>query len=143
MTSEIVYKEAHVEVHASGQASQWDLLKLIYQLQKNDPKKKTPDLWVLAEDFELSLYSFPPVIQGVLALIMRNKIKRGAKSAILAVNQFQKAKANIYCEEAASLPFPLQAFTNRDEAMEWLLSEQAPSSDRSDKPVSPSKTTIR
>lgn len=121
LTYEIVSKETYVEVHASGTVSHWDLLKIIHQLHRDDPKKTKPDLWVLDENLEFSLYSFPPIIQGIAALIARNAVRNGCRSAILAADEFQKAKVEFYCTEAAAvLPFEIRAFTSCREAVDWL-----------------------
>lgn len=118
---EIHQEEQYVEVHAGGSFTHWDLLKIIHQLHKDDPKKEKPDLWVLDRSFELSLYSFPPLVQGILSLIARCAIRKGCRSAILAADEFQKAKVDLYCTEAVELPYEIQSFTSRSQALDWLF----------------------
>jgi hypothetical protein len=111
------------EVHISGSGTHWDLLKIIHQLSQTDPQKEKPDLWVLAPDLDISLYSLSPLVQGILALMARfGMLKKGCKSAILATDELQKAKMELYCAEASVLPFEIQAFTARDQALNWLHS---------------------
>ncbi|MBL7016650.1 MAG: hypothetical protein ISR84_03740 [Kiritimatiellales bacterium] len=122
MTYEIVPQDGFVEVHVSGKVSHWDLLKIVHALHKKDPKKETPDLWILDQDLDFSLHAFPTIIQGLLNLVARGAVKKGCKSAILAADKFQCAKVDIYCAEAAVLPYEIRAFTCRTETMDWLLS---------------------
>lgn len=121
MTYQIIDKEDYIEVCADGTACHWDLLKVIHKMKQLDAKKEKPDLWILAESLNFSLYSFSPLIQGIQCLLARFAVKKGCKSAILAADEFQKAKIDIYCAEASALPFQLQAFTTRADALAWLL----------------------
>ncbi|QHI69691.1 hypothetical protein [Tichowtungia aerotolerans] len=120
-TYKIVQKENYAEVHASGKLSPWDFLEIIYRLHRADPKKEKPDLWVFDKNVDFPLHSFPRLAQGVMNLLIRSAIKEGCRSAILTADEFQKAKAELYCAEAAFLPFEVRAFTDRSQALAWLL----------------------
>ncbi len=123
LTFTITQRETHTEVQLSGSGSHWDLLKIIHRLRQSDPQKEKPDLWVLATDLDVSLYSLSPLVQGILALMTRyGMLKKGCRSAILAADELQKAKMELYCAEASALPFEIQAFTARDKALDWLRS---------------------
>ena len=120
MTCEIQRKANHVEVHVSGTLSHWDVLKTIHDLHKHDPHKKTPDLWVLHPELNFSMYSFPVIVQGILKLTAR-LMKNGCNSAILAADEFQRAELDMFCREAAVLPYEVRCFTSHGKALEWLL----------------------
>lgn len=122
MMYEILPQEGYVEVHVSGKVSHWDLLRVVHELHKKDPKKDTPDLWILDQELDFSLHSFPPLVQGLLNLMSRALIKNGCKSAILAADEFQRAKIELYCAETAVLPYEIRTFTSRAETLNWLLS---------------------
>jgi hypothetical protein len=109
------------EVYVSGKLDHWDALKIVHDLYKNDPHKETPDLWILDPNLDFSFHSFPPVIEGILKLVSRG-LKKGCRSAILAADEFQRVKVDLFCREAAALPYEIQAFTDRDEATQWLRS---------------------
>jgi hypothetical protein len=121
MTYNIREKTGFVEVNATGNISYWDLLKIVHDLYKRDPKKEIPDLWVLDENFDFPLCSYSPLIQGILKLASRCGIKRGCESATLAADEFQRIKVAMYCTEASALPYDIQAFTSRETAVAWLL----------------------
>ncbi len=108
-----------VEIHLSGSVSHWDVLGIIHQLHKGDPRKEIPDLWILDPDCDFSFHSFPPIVQGILKLASRH-IKNGCRSALLAADEFQRVKMDLYCAEAAVLPYEIRTFTARDEAVSWL-----------------------
>lgn len=108
-----------VEVHMSGKMSHWDVLGVVFKLYKQDPGKETPDLWILDSGCEFSLYSFPPIVQGILKLATKT-VKKGCRSAILAADEFQRLKMELYCAEAKALPYEVRAFTDRGEALDWL-----------------------
>ncbi|MBI9019636.1 MAG: hypothetical protein JEZ10_00065 [Verrucomicrobia bacterium] len=120
MAYQIKPQSNFVEVHASGRLSHWDVLGIIHQLHKNDPRKETPDLWILDPDLDFAFHSFPPVVHGILKLIGQ-RLKKGCRSAILTADEFQRSKIDLYCAEAAVLPYETLAFTSRDEALAWLL----------------------
>ena len=97
----------------------WDILKIIHHLHRNDPRKETPDLWILDPECDFSFHSFPMIVQGVLRLVAKT-IKKGCRSAILAADEFQRVKVDLYCAEATVLPYEIRTFTARDEAVDWL-----------------------
>ncbi len=121
MPHEIKQKERFVEIHVTGRMSHWDILKIVHELQKSDPHKEKPDLWVLEPELDLPLHSFPRIVQGILTLVARHAVK-GCKSAILAADEFQRMKVELYCFEATSLPYKIRSFTSRQKATDWLLS---------------------
>ncbi len=116
----ILNHDRFVEIQLAGQVSPWDILKLIHELYRKDPEKQTPDLWVLDQNLDFSMHSFPPVLKGLLKLTAR-LAKKGCNSAILSADEFQRAEIDMYCQEAATLPYEVQNFTNRKNALSWLL----------------------
>lgn len=116
----ITQHEKYTEVRLDGEHSPWDMLKVTHALSKNDPMKKTPSLWILGPDFNFSIHGYQIFIQGIVNFLARN-IKKGARTAIVAVDEFQKSKTKFFCMEAKSFPYELKAFTSRDKALEWAL----------------------
>lgn len=120
-TYKILKQDHFVEIHLAGHVSPWDVLKIIHELYRQDPGKQIPDLWVLDENLDFSMHSFPSILKGLLKLAAR-MVKGGCRSAILSADEFQRVKLDMYCQEAvAILPYEVRNFTNRNRALSWLL----------------------
>jgi hypothetical protein len=121
MPYEIEEKDDYFEVRLEGTFTALEVLEAINTLKKKDPLKKTPDLWVVPEGHFIPANWHPIIVKAIRKLCARDIL--GARSAVLATNQFYKALADIYCSEAESLPYSTRAFTSRREAERWLRNE--------------------
>ena len=115
-------QERHVEVKIDGDCSPWDMLKVIHQLSRNDPHKEIPTVWILGPDFNLSIHSYMTFIMSILKFIGQ-RVKKGARTAVVAVNEFQRCKTDFFCAEASALPYKMKSFLSQKEAVEWVLED--------------------
>ena len=111
-----------IEVKVWGKTSVWDVLSALWELRRNDPHKKTCDLWSFASGCVVPLMAFPKIVNMVLAIAPRDK--SGCRSALVVSDEMQMAQAQIYLSEVNKFPFEIQAFLSRDRAVEWLRAEE-------------------
>ena len=119
MPYKIEHKGGYVEVSLSGDPCQYELLEVLRQLRQRDPRKETPDLWVVADETVFPVEWHQPIAATVKGLCRKDMV--GARSAIVAPDRLHKAQLEMYRHQARHLPFELQIFTCRDEAGEWLI----------------------
>lgn len=110
----------HVEIKILESMTQWDLLHVVHELYRMDPRKQTPDLWTLDASLDLSRASIPIIIRAIWNLASR-LISGGASSAIVSATPAQHKRVLEYCEKAAPFPYKVKCFTDLDTARRWLL----------------------
>lgn len=121
MNHRIIEKKGHVEIHLIGRTSKWEIIKIIFELQRNDPKKQRKGMWFLNEHVDFKKHSLPLIIKGIMNLVVRNTLQSGAKTAIIAANEQQHELVDVFCANAAShLPYPVKGFATIEEATLWL-----------------------
>ena len=121
MPYEIEKKDSFFEVRVSGETSKFEVLAIIRELERRDPVKKFPDLWLVAGESQLSFHDFGEIARAIGRILPRGA--DGSKTAIVAADAFQKAQLEMYPPEASShLPFEIRVFSCRDEAVGWIKS---------------------
>jgi hypothetical protein len=118
MPYEIEHKEGYVEVRASGQLSEWEVLAIIARMRMKDPLKRVPDVWILGPDASVPLPAFPFIARSIGSLFPPGF--RGARSAIVPADGVQGAVAEMYRSQSKDLPFELAVFPSVEEALQWL-----------------------
>jgi len=119
MPHEVEEKGDYVEVRASGQLSEWEVLAIVAALRARDPLKRLPDLWVLAPDAAVPLPALPFIARSI-GRLFRPGVKV-ARSALVTADAVQGAVAEMYRTQAGErLPFEIGVFQSRDEALKWL-----------------------
>ena len=118
MPYEINKTKELVEVRLSGKTTERELLEIIGRLQAEDPRKTLCDMWVLAPETLVPATSYPEIAQTIEYICSADL--EGARSAIVAANELQKAQVELYTIEAADLPFEIRVFRSEDEARAWL-----------------------
>ena len=94
---------------------------IIWELSRKDPRKECPDLWLFSEESHVPFAHFNEIARAIKGLIPRDAV--GNKTAMVAANAFQKAQIEMYPAEASILPFNIQLFGSRTEAVEWLTTD--------------------
>ena len=124
MAYQIEKKDVFFEVHISGETSKDEVLEVIRELDRKDPGKKYPDLWLIAEESQIPYVHFIEVVQGIQSLLPPGSV--GNKTAIVAAGEFYKAQLEMYRSVASILPFEIRVFRSRDEAVKWIMSPEDP-----------------
>jgi len=124
MAYQIEKKDGFFEVRISGETSKYEILEVIRELDRRDRGKKFPDLWLVAGESQVPLVHFSEIAQGIRSLLPRDAV--GNKTAIVAAGEFHKAQLEMYQSEASILPFEIRVFRSRDEAVEWIMSPEGP-----------------
>ena len=107
-----------VEVTLHRNSTVHDLLRALEELTQADPRKETCDLWVFPDDMTIPFESFGPIADKIRSLCRTDFI--GSRSAMVATGVFQLAQMELYRQEAATLPYELVLFPNREAAIAWL-----------------------
>jgi hypothetical protein len=118
MAFRIEKKDDLIEVHVWGDAHESEVVAILGKLREMAPRKEISDLWLLSEEYVLPWDIFLPIVEEVRRLLPSDMIAN--KSAIVVATHFQMAQAQLYLEEAKSLPFEIGAFMTREEALGWL-----------------------
>ncbi len=118
MAFRIEKKEDCIEVHLWGNAHESEVLEILRKLREMAPRKEISDLWLLSEEYVVPWDLFLPIVNEVKSFVSGDMIAN--KSAIVVANHSQMAQAQLYLEEAKSLPFEIGAFMTREEAVRWL-----------------------
>ena len=117
----ILEKAEYTEVTLTGPAKKWEIMKLIFELQRKDPNKERPCIWLLDRHIEFPAHAPPLILQGILNLVVRNTLKSGAKTALVSANHKQHESIVLFCTHATRrLPYPMKAFETTEEAFRWL-----------------------
>ncbi len=73
MGYEIEKQDGFYEVRLSGNGSKSIVLKAVGALMLRDPRKKYPDLWILAPEFQVPYVEFSVII-GALAYVFTKSL---------------------------------------------------------------------
>lgn len=111
-------KKDFFEVRLLGNTSKFEILEIIRELERRDPGKHFPDIWIIAEGSQVPFVYFREIAETVRSLLPSDAI--GNKTALVAASGFQKAQLEMYRSEASILPFEIRVFLSRDEAVEWI-----------------------
>ncbi|MBM4079732.1 MAG: hypothetical protein FJ278_08535 [Planctomycetes bacterium] len=126
MAYRIEKTEDLIEVHLSGQVDEWEILAILGKLRDMAPRKETSDVWLLGEECVVRWDAFSMIVDGIKRLLPPDLIP--SRSAIVVASPFQMAQAEMYRQEAKSLPYETGAFMTREEAVRWLRSKDVQSS---------------
>lgn len=119
MAYQIEMKSGYVEVRVSGLTSKAEILQILHELARRDPRKEIPDLWIVSPESQVPLVYFADIAREVGRLLRPDAVC--CRSAIVAFGEFHKAQVEMYRFDAAFLPFQTRVFLYREEALEWLL----------------------
>ena len=106
------------EVHVSNPTSQREILQAIEELAAKDPRKERCDLWCFSDEAIVSLEEYPKIAQAIKSLCPPDMV--GNKTALVVSSDLQRVAANMYRSDAADLPFEIEVFTSREDALRWL-----------------------
>jgi hypothetical protein len=118
MAFRIEKTEDFIEVHLWGNGDESEVVDILRKLHEMAPRKEISDLWLLSEEYVVPWDAFFRIVKEVTRLLSRDIITN--KSAIVVANHLQMAQARLYLEEAKRLPFEIDAFMTREEAIRWL-----------------------
>ena len=118
MRCEIIQHPQHVEVRVPCDARRWDMVEAVRELVRRDPGKRVPDLWVFADDVDVSYADFEAIVASILELCPAGMM--GRRSALVAVSPLQQAQLQMYGDEARRLPFEVRVFADQSAAVAWL-----------------------
>ena len=104
------------EVNISGPTSKYEMVEALGLLIRKNPGKTRPDLWTFSEETTMSLEIFSAVSES-LSYATPHPVE--PRSALLAANDFQKAQLLLFLPAVKHLPFEIDVFTSRDEALRW------------------------
>ncbi len=124
MAYEIEKKEDFFEVCVSGNTSRFEVMEIIWELDRRDRGKHFPDLWIIAEKSQVPFVYFREIAETIRSLLPSDAI--GNKTAIVAAGEFHKAQLEMYRSEASILPFEIRVFLSRDEAVKWIKNPEGP-----------------
>ncbi len=110
--------DAVFEVHLSNPVSMLEILQAIDELAAKDPRKERCDLWYLSNQAFVALTEYPEIVRAIKSLCPPGMV--GNKTALIVSSELQRAAANMYRSDAASLPFEITVFTSREDALRWL-----------------------
>ena len=111
------------EVQLSGQGSKFVLLKIIADLIRRDPKKKYPDLWIIAPEFQVPYVEFGGIAGALSHVFTKSLISK--KTAVVVDNDLQKAQLELYRREVSrSLPIDIQVFRTVEPAIAWIKTSE-------------------
>lgn len=120
MAYEIEKHDGYFEVRVSGETSKSEVLQVVRLLERQDPRKEVPDLWLIAEECQIPFHDFSKIAQAIGHLLPRGVI--GSRTAIVAANAFHQAQLGMYPAEATNLPFPIRVFGSHEDAVAWIKS---------------------
>jgi hypothetical protein len=120
MAYRIEEKDSIFEVHMWGQTSRWEVMEIVHQLQRKDPRKESCDLWIFSETGGVFFDEFPEIVKAVASLCSSDMAAN--KTALVASDGFLRAQLELYRAEAAGLPFEIRVFETKENAVQWLKS---------------------
>jgi hypothetical protein len=121
MPYRIYERDSIVEVLVWGMISAPEIIEALRELHHRDSRKQISDLWNMSESSMVPLTAFSEIIEAVHTLCSPDMV--GRKSAIVVSSGLQKMAAQLYLSAAKDLPFEIQAFTSRKDAISWLMSD--------------------
>jgi hypothetical protein len=116
--------DGFVEIYLWGETSPGEVLVVLRRLHDLAPSKELSDLWIFSSECVIPCEAYQTIVKAAQSLCCTGMI--ASRSAIVAADQFQKAQLELYLREAQNLPFEIGAFTERDEAVEWLKRKSEP-----------------
>jgi hypothetical protein len=119
MSYEIEKHADFLEVRVFGHTSKLEILRILWELRSQCPRKDMPDVWHIARESQVPFVHFAEIAAAVMKLLPPRTF--GCKSAIVAPDAFSEAQIAMYCSEASFLPFPTRVFRSREDAIQWLL----------------------
>ena len=108
----------HHEVRVHGDTSEHEILDTVMELRNRDPEKDLNDLWILEPGSTVPIFAFQNIVTRVKAVCPDDTVT--GKSAIVAPKGLRYAVAELYIEEADSLPFETKVFSSREAALRWF-----------------------
>jgi hypothetical protein len=119
MGYEIEKQDDFFEVRLSGDGSKFLILKAIAALMRRDPRKKHPDVWILAPEFQVPYVEYNGIARALSHVFTKSLVSK--KTAIVADNDFQKAQLELYGQELSHcLPINMRVFLTIEEAVVWI-----------------------
>ena len=118
MAYKIEAKDGYVEVQVTGRTTKHEIIEILRELSRRDPRKETPDLWLVESESQVPLADFIEIALAVGKLLPPGIV--GARSALVAADHFQMAEMQMYRLESSFLPFELGVFHTQAEALAWL-----------------------
>ena len=122
----ITKQDGFYEVQLSGHGSKAVFFKAMADLIRRDPKKKYPDLWIVAPEFQVPYVEFGRIAGALSHVFTKSLISK--KTAIVVDNDIQKAQLELYrLELSRCLPIDMQVFRTNEAAIAWIkISETLP-----------------
>ena len=119
MGYEIEKQDDFFEVRLSGDGSKFLILKAIAALMRRDPRKKHPDVWILAPEFQVPYVEFGAIARALVYVFKPSLVTK--TTGIVADNDFQYAQLDLYrLEVCRHIPVNLRIFRSRDAAIAWV-----------------------
>ena len=120
MGYEIEKQEGYYEIRLFGKGSTFEILKAVAELIRRDPRKKYPDIWIVAPEFQVPYVAYHGIVAALARVFTKFLISK--RTAFVASDDaFQKAQLDIYQQEVCSvLPVDARVFLSRDEAIDWI-----------------------
>jgi hypothetical protein len=118
MSYEVLKNDGVIEVRLHGSGSTADVLEAFEAVHALSPRKTVSDVWVLAPEYVIPWDEYATIVFAVGARWTADSVP--SRSAIVVANEFQRAQAEFYVQQARTLPFPIRVFARRDQAMAWL-----------------------
>ena len=119
MGYEIEKQDDFFEVRLSGDGSKFVILKAVAALMRRDPRKKHPDVWILAPEFQVPYVEFSAIARALAYVFTQSLVSK--RTGIVADNDFQYAQLDLYrLEVCRSIPVDLRIFRSRDAAIAWI-----------------------
>lgn len=119
MPYKIQRNDEWVEIRLWGETAKDEILKIIHEINRQDPKKELSDVWIVDKESMVPFFAFREIAESVQLICEPGMA--GTKSAIVAGDEFHRAQIEMFQAEAKILPYPIGVFATRDEAIEWIL----------------------
>ena len=105
------------EVRLSNPTSQREILRAIGELAGKDQERTVRSL-VFSHGSPGEPEEFSEIVRVVKSLCPPDMV--GNKTALLVSGELQRVAAHMYRSDAADLPFEIEVFTSREDALRWL-----------------------
>lgn len=116
----------YIQMNTSGVVSKSDLLAAISELMNHPDYQDKHSLWDFTHSsMGLSIGDLTE-IAGVLGLFKSRKKKFANKSALVVPNLMELSMAKIFVSISKLLPFTYKVFKVKEDAMAFLVNDQAP-----------------
>ena len=118
-------QDGRFEIQLWGATSKWEVLEIVYQLYRRDPRKRRGDLWFIRQSDAIPFVAYPEIVEAVQRLGASLETT-GARSAVVTDDALQRAQLEMFRSAASGLPFEIGVFATREEAVRWLAAPAAP-----------------